>query len=125
MSTMGSSLYKRLGGYDSIAAVVDDLIARMGTDPQLKVYFRGQSKDTRNKQRQLLLDFMCAAFGGTSVYTGRTLKTVHTGLNISPSDWDVFVKHALATLDKFGVQGKEREEVIAAVAGLKGDTVGL
>jgi len=125
MSTMGATLYKRLGGYDAIAAVADDLLGRMAADPQLKVYSRGQSKDTKNKQRQLLVDFLCYAFGGPCVYTGRPLKTVHTGLNISESDWDVFVKLALATLDKFGVQGKEREEVVGAVAGLKGDTVGL
>jgi hypothetical protein len=28
------SLYKRLGGYDAIAAVVDDFIGRLASDPQ-------------------------------------------------------------------------------------------
>src|SRR5262249_61487740 len=32
------SLYKRLGGYDAIAAVVDDLIGRMVADPELKKF---------------------------------------------------------------------------------------
>jgi hypothetical protein len=35
----------------------------------------------------------------------------------------VFVTPTLATLDKFGVQGKEREEFLAAAASLKGDIV--
>jgi hemoglobin len=125
VSTTGSSLYKRLGGYDAIAAVADDLLGRMAADPQLKVYSRGQSNDTKKRQRQLLVDFLCAAFGGPAIYTGRSLKVVHEGLKISQSEWDVFVKHALATLDRFGVSGREREEVVAAVASLKADTVGL
>jgi hemoglobin len=51
------------------------------------------------------------------------MKTTHEGLSISESDWQVFVKHTLATLDKLGVQGKEREEFLAAAASLKGDIV--
>lgn len=35
----GDSLYKRLGGDDAIAAVVDDLIGRMIADPQLERFF--------------------------------------------------------------------------------------
>ena len=50
------------------------------------------------------------------------MKTSHEGLGISESDWQVFVQHSVATLDTFGVQGKEREEFLAA-ASLKGDIV--
>ena len=32
------SLYKRLGGYDAIAAAVDDLLTRLYSDPQLGGY---------------------------------------------------------------------------------------
>jgi hemoglobin len=35
------SLYERLGGYDAIAAAVDDLLGRLVGDPQLGVYWRG------------------------------------------------------------------------------------
>jgi hemoglobin len=40
------SLYQRLGGYDAIAAAVDDLLPRLTSDPQLGVYWRGHSKDS-------------------------------------------------------------------------------
>jgi hypothetical protein len=32
-------------------------------------------------------------------------------------------RHVLAVLDKFGIQGREREEVLGAAASLKGDIV--
>jgi hemoglobin len=115
------SLYARLGGYDAIAAATDDLLGRLTSDPQLGIYWRGHSKDSMKRDRQLVVDFLCEAFGGPVIYRGRDMKTSHEGLSISESDWQVFVKHTLATLDKFGVQGKEREEFLAAAASLKGD----
>jgi hemoglobin len=118
-----TSLYARLGGYDAIAAATDDLLGRLTSDPQIGVYWKGHSKDSMRRDRQLVVDFLCAAFGGPTVYRGRDMKTSHEGLGISESDWQVFVKHTVATLDAFGVQGKEREEFLAAAASLKGDIV--
>jgi hemoglobin len=71
----------------------------------------------------MAVDFLCAALGGPVVYRGRDMKTAHTGLRISESDWQVFVKHTRATLDALGVYGKEREDFLAAAASLKGDIV--
>jgi len=118
------SLYKRLGGYDALAAVTDDFIGRLATDPQLGRFFVGLSTDSKNRVRQHVIDFLCAATGGPCLYLGRDMKTAHTGLNITESDWNVSVKDLVATLDKFKVPEKEKGEVLAAISGLKGDIVG-
>ena len=121
--TAEKSLYARLGGYDAIAAATDDLLPRLVSDPQIGVYWRGHSKDSLKQARQLVVDFLCSALGGPVVYRGRDMKTSHEGLGISESDWQVFVKHAVATLDKFGVHGREREEFLGAASSLKGEIV--
>jgi len=118
------SLYKRLGGYDALAAVTDDFIGRLATDPQLGRFFVGLSTDSKNRVRQHVIDFLCAATGGPCLYLGRDMKTAHTGLNITEGDWNVSVKALVATLDKFKVPEKEKGEVLAAISGLKGDIVG-
>ena len=51
------------------------------------------------------------------------MKTSHEGLGITESDWNVFVRHTQATLDNLAVPAREREEVLAAAASLKGDIV--
>jgi hemoglobin len=117
------SLYVRLGGYDAIAAATDDLLGRLTSDAQIGVYWKGHSKDSMQRDRQLVVDFLCAAFGGPTIYRGRTMKISHEGLGISDSDWQVFMHHTIATLDKFGVQGKEREEFLVAAASLKEEIV--
>src|SRR5262245_1120253 len=120
----GASLYKRLGGYDALAAVTDDFLGRLATDPQLGRFFKGLSSDSQKRVRQHVIDFLCNATGGPCLYLGRDMKTAHTGLNITEDDWNISVKALVATLDKFKVPEKEKSEVLGAVSGLKGDIVG-
>lgn len=117
------SLYQRLGGYDAIAAVTDDFVARLATDKQLSKFFAGHSEDSLKKIRQHVIDQLCAATGGPCVYTGRDMKTSHKGLGITESDWNVAVGHLTATLDKFKVPAQEKSEVLGALSGLKKDIV--
>lgn len=117
------SLYQRLGGYDALAAVTDDFAARLATDKKLGKFFVGLSDDSMKKLRQHVIDFLCAATGGPCAYTGRDMKTVHTGLEITEEEWDISAEHLKATLDKFKVPEKEKTEVLSAVGGLKKDIV--
>ncbi len=119
----GKSLYQRLGGYDAIAAVADDFIGRLASDPQFAKFFGGFSNDSKKKLRQHLVDQICAAAGGPCIYTGRTMKDSHSGLGITEKEWDAGGKHLLASLDKFKVPQKEKDEVMAFVATLKKDIV--
>ena len=70
MTSGDSSLYHRFGGYDVLAAAVDDLLPRLQGDPQLGVYWRGQNTHTKERGRQLLLDFLVQALGGPAKYQG-------------------------------------------------------
>jgi len=117
------TLYKRLGGYDAIAAVTDDFLGKLAGDPQLGRFFGGHSSDSLKRIRQNIVDQLCAATGGPCVYVGRDMKTAHAGLKISEKDWDTTVKYLVATLDKFNVPAKEKDEVLGAVGGLKKDIV--
>lgn len=118
------TLYKRLGGYDALAAVTDDFLGRLATDPQMGRFFKGLSTDSQKRIRQHIVDFLCVATGGPCIYNGRDMKTAHTGLNITEDDWSLSVKMLTATLDKFKVPDKEKSEVLGAVSGLKADIVG-
>jgi hemoglobin len=117
------SLYKRLGGYDAIAAVTDDFVGRLAADPQLAKFFAGHATDSLQRIRQLIVDQLCAATGGPCVYKGRDMKTAHAGLGISASDWNAAVAHLVATLDKFKVPQKEKDELLAIASSLQADIV--
>ena len=122
MSEIGT-LYARLGGYDAMAAVVDDLLTRLKTDRQLGRFWAHRGEDGLRREKQLLIDFLCASAGGPLYYTGRDMATSHKGMGINEGDWRIFLGHLNATLDKFSVPPKERMEVLAFVDSTKSDIV--
>ena len=119
----GPSLYKRLGGYDAIAAVSDDFIGRMAADKQLVRFLVGLSDNSKAHLRQLVVDQLCAATGGPCLYIGRDMKTAHKGLGITGADWELAVKYLVESLDRFKVPEKEKGELLAIASSLKADIV--
>ena len=117
------SLYERLGGYDAIFAVTNDLLDRMEKDPQLGRFWQHRSTDGVKRERQLIVDFLCASSGGPLYYKGRDMKLSHKGMRISESDWTIFLNHADATLKAFNVPQAEYDEVVAFVQSTKADIV--
>jgi len=117
------SLYERVGGYNALAAVVDDFVGRLVADKQFERFFAGHSTDSKKRIRQHILDQFCAATGGPCVYTGRDMKTSHAGLGITNADWDAAAKHLIESLDRFKVPDKEKGEILAFVTTLKNDIV--
>lgn len=117
------TLYERLGGYDAISAVSGDLLPRLMSDSRLKRFWDHRGEDGIKRERQLLIDFLCASSGGPMYYTGRDMKVSHKGMKISEADWKAFFGHVNATLDAFKVPPAERGEVVAFVQSLKKDIV--
>jgi hemoglobin len=118
--TTPASLYTRLGGYDAIAAVVDDLLARLRSDALLGRFWTSpRSLDTHNRERQLAVDFVAASAGGPTFYLGRDMKLAHEGMRITKEDYAAFMRCLSATMDAFGVPEPERGEVVAFTAGLE------
>ena len=117
------SLYIRLGGYDAVAAVVDDFVGRLVADKRLNKFFVGHSEDSLKRIRMHVIDQLCAAAGGPCNYIGRDMKTTHHGLGITSDDWDASAKHLVESLDKFKVPQAEKDELLAFVGTLKKDIV--
>jgi len=127
MTTLNSppeeTLYRRLGGYDVIAAVIDEFLSRFGSDPTLARFGEGRSPDSRQRARQLLIDQICSLAGGLCVYIGRDMKTAHAGLGIPDAEWQANMQYASAALEKHGVALTEKEEFLTIFQKYKDDIV--
>ncbi len=117
------TLYARLGGYDAIAAVAGDLLSRLEGDPLLGRFWQHRGDDGIAREKQLLINYLCASAGGPMIYTGRDMETAHRGMGITNADWDAFMGHLVATLDNFSVPERETGEVLAFIESTKGDIV--
>jgi hemoglobin len=117
------TLYERLGGYDAICAVADDLLPRLKGDALLARFWQHRGDDGVRREKQLLIDFLCSSAGGPVYYTGRDMRLSHRGMRISERDWAAFLEHLNATLDAFQVPRAERDEVVAFIQSTKADIV--
>ena len=118
-----TTLYERLGGYDAISAVANDLLPRLQGDPKLGRFWQNRGDDGVEREKQLLIDFLSSSAGGPMFYTGRDMKTTHKGMKISESDWSAALGHLNATLEKFKVPQAERDQMVAFIQSTKSDIV--
>jgi len=119
----GKSLYQRLGGYDAIAAICNDLLPRLMSDSLLRRFWQHRAGDSIAREKQSLINFLCASSGGPMYYSGRDMKMSHQGMRISEADWQAFLGHLNTTLATFEVPAAERAEVLAFVDSTKADIV--
>jgi hemoglobin len=123
------SLYLRLGGESAITAVVDDFVGRAAADPKVNFTRKGTPHEWTPSAgnvallKKHLVQFISMATGGPSIYEGRAMKPVHSGMGITESEFGALAADLTASLDKFKVPGKEKEELISIVASTKKDIV--
>lgn len=111
--TPDTPLYKRIGGYDVIAAIIDDLFALMRADARFARFGAGRSLDSRRRAQQLTVDLICSASGGPCYYMGRDMRTSHAGLQITESEWQASLELTRKALLNRGVGLREQSEFLA------------
>jgi hemoglobin len=119
----GKTLYERLGGYDAIAAIVDEFLSRLRADPMFARFGGGRGLDSVRRGRELLVGEMCELSGGPCVYMGRDMRTSHAGLAITAGEWEAGLGHTRDALDHFKVPAKEKEEFVALFEHYRDDIV--
>src|SRR5262249_19303102 len=125
MGAQDESLYDRLGGKKAITAVVDEFVRRVAMDPRIKEHFTATAADPMRLAafKMKLVDQICQASRGPCQYTGKDMKTAHSGMGISGADFDAVVEDLVGALDKFKVGAKEKGELLGLLGPMKPDIV--
>jgi hemoglobin len=120
------SLYSRLGGKKAITAVVDEFVNNVAGDSRINKFFADTAKDPKRlaKFKTNLVNQICSVSGGPCKYTGKDMKTAHKGMGITDADFNALVEDLVKALDKFKVGVTEKNELLGALGGMKGDIVG-
>jgi hemoglobin len=105
---------------EAISAVVDDFAQNVLGDARINKKF-GKSDAPRLLAN--LKDFVCMATGGPCQYKGLDMKKAHKRMGVTAGEFTALVEDLVKTLDKFNVQDPERQELLGALGGLKGDIV--
>ena len=123
-SMAAPSLYKRLGGREGIATVVNDFTANMAADARVNARFKDMKGPDIEKFKSNLADQICDASGGPCSYLGKDMKTAHKNMRITEAEWDATVENLVKALDKNNVQATAKQELLGVLGPMKKDIVG-
>ena len=116
------SLYDRLGGKPAITTVVDQFVVNVANDKRINERF---ATTDIHRLKKNLIDQVCMASGGPCTYTGRDMKTTHTGMRITTAYFNALVEDLVASLDKVKVPEAEKKELLGILGPMKKDIVEL
>jgi hemoglobin len=125
----GATLWSRLGGEPAVRAVVHDFVDRGAKNPKVNFTRVGKPNEWKptpqdiNTLEQRLVEFISENTGGPIKYKGEDMVTAHKGMQITNSEFDALAADLAASLDKFKVPKKEKDELIAVVASTRGQIV--
>jgi len=114
-------LYERLGGKGAITAVVDSFVGLVGSDERINARFINADIP---HLKAMLVEQICAASGGPCTYTGKDMKTVHAGMNITDDEFNALVDDLQKTMEHFKVAADAQKDLIGALAPMKPQIVG-
>ncbi len=114
------TLYQRLGGGPAIHAIMDEFLDIVAADPRINKFFVDADLSA---VRNGLVNLVGQATGGPEHYTGRDMKTVHSGMGIAGPDFDALIEDLGKSLDAHNVGKRDKAELTALLQGMKGDIV--
>ena len=118
------SLYDRLGKEPALVLVVDDFVANVVADPDIKAkhkkhFMEGDVAGLKKK----LVEQIGEATGGPQKYAGKNMKEAHKGLEISDKDFDALVNDLVKALDKNKVAKEDKDELLNMLGAMRKDVV--
>ena len=119
--TTDVSLYERLGGSLAIRAVTEAFYRKVLADDLLAPYFDDVDMDRQIAKQTA---FLTMVLGGPAEYTGRDLRTAHSGLQgLDDRHFDAVVAQLAATLREFGADEADIGAVAAVAAAVRDDVL--
>lgn len=119
------TLYTRLGGNNSIKAVVDKFVEYVATDTVINDKFVSTIANNRvDNLKMQLVNQIGEASGGPEKYTGLSMKEAHKGMMITEVEFNALVADLGKALTFYNVPEKEQMELVNILAPLQPDIVG-
>lgn len=114
------SLYIALGAKDGITRLTDDFVNRLKADPRLAAAF----KDANEKNLKLMLaQQFCKVSGGPCVYEGADMKSAHSSMDITKTDFNALVEVLQVSMDANGIPFPAQNQLLARLAPMHHDVI--
>lgn len=120
MSNKNISLYQRLGGYEGIRKIAEDVWAQHISNPAVKARYANSDGEEITR---LVTEFVCWGTGGPENYTGKTMYEAHKTMNINEREFLAVVDDVMFALKENNVGAQETNELLGMLFSLKDEVL--
>lgn len=113
-------LYKAFGEKPGLVRLVEDFHTRLLADPRTGPHFKPVNSQNIKEQ---LTDQFCKVTGGPCVYKGADMKSAHSNLDITKSDFNALVEVLQVSMDAQGVGFGAQRQLLARLAPMHRDVI--
>ena len=117
---ISDALYKAFGEKPGLVKLVEDFHTRLLADPRTGPHFK--PVNAKNIKEQLA-DQFCKVTGGPCAYEGSDMKSAHSNLDITKSDFNALVEVLQASMDAQGVGFSAQRQLLARLAPMHRDVI--
>ncbi len=118
--TANSQLLDSFGGKPGLVKLMDDFMLRLLADPRTGPHFKAADPQRIKEQ---LVDQFCVAMAGPCVYKGADMKSIHSNLDITKSDFHALVEVLQQAMDAQGIAFSAQNQLLALLAPLHRDVI--
>ncbi|MAY56967.1 MAG: group 1 truncated hemoglobin [Pseudomonadota bacterium] len=116
------TLYDDLGGQPTIDRIADEFIVEIAYDDRVFPRFADSNVQ---RFREKIIEHFCMIANGPCVYTGDSMVQTHAGMNISEAEFNAVVEDLIAAMDTVGVDIGTQNRLLARLATLRPQIVGI
>lgn len=117
---VGDSLFKAFGEKPGLTRLMEDFMIRLLADPRTAPHFK--PADPLRVKTQLVEQF-CMVTGGPCTYKGADMRSVHSNLDITKSDFHALVEVLQLTMDAQGIAFGVQNKLLAQLAPMHRDVI--
>ncbi len=110
------SLYEQLGGQEGLNAIVNNFINQIGKDKDILPYF---SDSSISRFRENITLHFCMLADGPCKYEGDTMIDIHTGMNITESDFNRVVDLLINAMEEQHIPHRIQNQLLARLVPLR------
>ena len=108
------------GGYAGLGKISNDFVERVQKNPRIGKFFKDADND---RLQAMLTDQFCDLLGGGCRYAGKSMREVHTGMNVRMGDFNALAEELQNAMTAANVPNSEQNRLIAKLAPMQRDVV--
>lgn len=108
-----AGVFEDFGGKQGMDALMEDFMAIMLANPQLRPFFENVDQERVKAQ---LSDQFCAILGGGCVYTGRDMTESHENFDIRRADFNALVEDLQTAMNARDIPFRSQNKLLAVLA---------